>query len=358
MASALVDKVRTIAVLRPSAVGDFVFSLPALHALRHTYPAARILYLGKQWHADFLRGRPGPVDEVLVLPPCPGVGAPLDTDPAEARRFSAMLREGRLGGRLDIALQFYGGGRYSNPFILGLGARVSAGMKASDAAPLDRWISYGPLQNRRLQLLEAAALVGADSVRLQRELETTGHDRREAAAVVAPDPARPLVLIHPAASDPRRHWPAQRFAAVADRLARAGATIAVNATAAEAPIARAVIERMRHPALDLSGALSLSGLCGLLERCALVVSNDSGPLHLALALGVRCVGIYWLHNLYESGPLTQDRHRAALSIRVHCPVCGAENLRSRCEHNASFVDDVREEEVEALAMELFDARRR
>ena len=51
--------VRSIVALRPNAVGDFMFALPALHALRHTYPQARITLLGKQWHADFLRELPG-----------------------------------------------------------------------------------------------------------------------------------------------------------------------------------------------------------------------------------------------------------------------------------------------------------
>lgn len=110
---------------------------------------------------------------------------------------------------------------------------------------------------------------------------------------------------------------------------------------------------MRHRVLDLSGKLSLSGLCGVLERAALMISNDSGPLHLALAIGTPAVGIYWLNNLIESGPLRQDWHRAALSARTHCPVCDKENLNMRCAHEVSFVDDVRFEEVHMLAMELY-----
>ena len=351
---ALVEDVRNIAVLRPNAVGDFVFALPALHALTRAYPDARLIYIGRQWHADFLRDRPGPVDEVRMLPPCPGIGAPSDADPSAARDFAETMR----CERLDIAIQLYGGGRHSNAFVRDFGARVSAGMKAADAPPLDRWVAYAGLQNRRLQMLEVAALLGADQLRLGRELEPSARDRREAEQVLAADEQRPLVMIHPAASDPRRHWPAQRFAAVADRLAAAGALIAVNATAAEAPVARAVIEQMRYPAIDLSGALSLSGLCGLLARCTLLVSNDSGPLHLALALGVHCGGSYWLYNLVESGPLLQDRHRAALSIRVHCPVCGAENLQTRCPHDDSFIDDVSTGQVLALALELYEQARR
>jgi ADP-heptose:LPS heptosyltransferase len=350
-----VDGVRRIAVFRPSAVGDFIFALPALHALRRTYPESKIVYLGKPWHAEFLRGRPGPVDAVALVPPCPGIGAPPGIDPGPMQAFVDAMR----AQTFDLAIQMYGGGGHANPLVRRFGARLTLGMKAADAEPLDRWVSYAPLQNRRLQLLEVAALVGAQGTLGGNELQVIERDRREAACAVPETLHAPLVVLQPGASDARRHWPAPRFAAVADRLAQAGAVIAVNATADEAPVAQAVIAAMRYPAIDLSGRLSLSGLCGLFERTALLVSNDTGPLHLALAVGTPAVGIYWRNNLFESAPLLQDRHRAALSTRVDCPVCGAENLVTRCEHDVSFVDDVTLDEVITLALDLFlDQRRR
>lgn len=349
-----VEHVRKIAVFRPSAVGDFIFALPALHALRRAYPEARIVYLGKAWHADFLRDRPGPVDAVAVVPPCPGIGAPLDIDPGPMHAFIDAMR----AEAFDLVFQMYGGGGHANPLVRRFGARLALGMKAPDAEPLDRWISFAPLQNRRLQLLEVAMLAGAQGSLDGEFLQVTESDRHQATQAVPETLHAPLVVLQPGASDARRHWPAPRFAAVADRLARAGAVIAVNATANEAPVAHAVIAAMRYPAIDLGGRLSLSGLCGLFERTALMVSNDTGPLHLALAVGTPAVGIYWRNNLFESAPLQQDRHRAALSTRVHCPVCGAENLVTRCEHDASFVDDVNPDEVSALALELLSDQRR
>jgi ADP-heptose:LPS heptosyltransferase len=175
--------------------------------------------------------------------------------------------------------------------------------------------------------------------------------------VLPGEPGERLALLQPGSSDPRRRWPAERFAFVGDALARAGARVAVNGSAAEAPLVRAVLGAMRAPAADLAGRLSLSGLCGLLERAALVVSNDTGPLHLALAIGTPAVGIFWLTNLIEGTPLRQGLLRAALSVRVHCPVCGAENLRTRCPHDASFVADVAALEVTSMATSLLHAGR-
>ena len=351
----LLPGVRKIAVLRPNAVGDFVFALPCLHALRSAYPDARIVYIGRQWHAGFLAGRPGPVDEVMVLPPCPGVGAPpgAETDPRPGQRFIRAMRDAAF----DLVLQVYGGGQYSNPFVMQFGARLTVGMKAPDAAPLDRWVAYGELQNRRLQMLEVAALAGAATVRIGRELHVTDTDRREAAKVRDASGEKPLVLLQPGASDLRRRWPAERFAAVGDAFAREGALVAVNGSVEESGIVGEVLERMRHPAINLSGQLSLSGLCGLLERTTLVVSNDTGPLHLALAIGTPAVGIYWLTNVLESAPLRQDAHRAAMSLRLHCPVCGEENLKTRCPHDVSFLDGVSVDDTLDLAMSLYREKR-
>ncbi|MGN6390518.1 MAG: glycosyltransferase family 9 protein, partial [Burkholderiaceae bacterium] len=247
-ASALLPDVRHIAVLRPNAVGDFVFALPCLHALKAAYPEARITYLGKPWHADFLAGRPGPVDEVVVVPPCPGVGAPPDAPPSDAaRRFLDAMRDARF----DLALQVYGGGGHSNPLVRQFGARTTIGLRAHDAPPLDRSVRYSELQNRRLQLLEVAALAGADRLPLGQELYVTERDRTEAKREVPETSGRPLVVIQPGATDARRRWPAERFAAVADALAQRGAAVAVNGTQEEGSVVRAVLERMREPAIDL-----------------------------------------------------------------------------------------------------------
>ena len=347
-----IPNVRSIVAVRPNAIGDFMFALPALHALRKTYPKAKIVLLGKQWHADFLNNRPGPWDEVIVMPPAPGVGAPPDArlDPEPGRKFVAAMREANF----DIAIQMYGGGRYSNAYTKSLGAKLSIGLKTPEAQPLDRWLPYGDIHNRRLELLQVAALVGAAPVLMDREIAVTENDHREAARLIPPQQGERIVVMHPGASDVRRHWPAERFAAVGDMLVAKGATIVISATESERHLAQTIVSQMRYPAIDLTNRLSLSGLCGLLDRATMMVSNDTGPLHMALAIGTPTVGIFWLTNLFESGPLRQHLLRPALSVQANCPVCGVSNLKYRCEHDVCFVDDVSVEKVAGMANELFD----
>ena len=349
--------VRKIAVLRANQIGDFLFTLPALAALRAAYPGAEIVLLGRAWHAAFLAGRPGPVDRVVVVPPARGVSAPPDgaEDPEELARFFAAMREERF----DLALQFQGGGRHSNPFTLRLGARLTAGLKTPDAAPLDRWVPYVYFQHEVVRYLEVAALVGATAAGLEPRVSVTDRDLAESYDAV-PEDARPLVALHPGATDARRWWPAERFAAVGDALAAAGdgaARVVVLGVEEERPLVEAVLGAMGTEAEDLCGRLSLGGLAGLLSRCRLVVANDSGPLHLATAVGAATVGVYWCFNLVNCAPLTRARHRPFVSWRLTCPVCGVDCTRGMCEHRASFVADVPAGEVVEAALELFGVRR-
>lgn len=348
-----VDDVGSIAVLRANAVGDFVVTLPALEALRLAYPDAHICLLGRAWHAEFLRERPSPVDEVVVIPPVPGIGSPPGTqgdDRALGRFFRAMQERA-----FDVALQLHGGGRYSNPFVRRLGARLTAGFHTPGSEPLDRMLPYRDLYPEVLRLLEGVALIGAHGRTVEPRLVVTARDRAEADAAVPPG-AGPLVVLQPGATDPRRCWSARHFARVADHFAALGACVAINGAEGEAQAVHAVIDAMRHreQAIDLAGRLSLGGLLGLLERARLVVSNDTGPMHMARALDVPTVAIYWIGNLIGHGPTSSARHAVAASWRLDCPTCGRNCIGVDCGHDASFVDDVTPEEVIALAQPLYE----
>ena len=345
------DGIKKIAVLRANALGDFIFALPALDAIRHVYLDAEITLLGKQWHVDFLQERPGPIDRVVPVPYYQGVneaGNQHENLEEQNRFFSEMQAE-----HYDLALQMHGGGRNSNPFILRLGARFTAGMKTADAPALDRWIPYVYWQHEALRLLEVAGLVGARPVDLESRLSVTQRDIQESCAAL-PEESPPLAVIHPGASDPRRRWPAERFAVVGDALVQSGCRVAIVGIAEEHTIAREVITGMHQPAIDLCGALSLHALTGIISRARLVVANDSGPRHLAEAVGTPTVGIYWCGNLINAGSLYRSYHRPHLSWRLDCPICGKNTIHDRCEHNPSFVDDVQVDEVIASALDLLE----
>ncbi|NSX02863.1 glycosyltransferase family 9 protein [Cupriavidus gilardii] len=362
-ARAIVPDVRRIAVLRANAVGDYVLTLPALEALKAAYPQATLTLLGKRWHAEFLDGRPGPVDEVVCLPAVPGVTAPPDTaEPAaeegDALRdfFTQMQRR-----RFDLAVQLHGGGQYSNPLVSALGARVTAGFRAPGASALDRNFPYLPpdidLHPRALLLNECVGLVGAraSAIEPRLSLRARDHDELAPAQAAVADLTRPLVVLQPGATDARRRWHADGFAAVGDALAAQGALVAINGDPSEAQLVHRVAAAMRHRPLALPGTLSLGALAALLARACLVVSNDTGPAHLARALDVPTVTLYWIGNLPSYGPLSARWHRVAVSYRVHCPVCGARAIDGHCGHTASFLDELGADAVIGLALQAYRA---
>lgn len=374
-------------MLRANALGDFIFALPALDSLRAAYPDAEIVLLGAPWHARFLAGRPGPVDRVMVVPPLPGIrtvergepgepGAPGEQGkPAEQAEPGGPKGPGKLdevtqsrhefvaaarAQRFDIALQVHGGGRNSNPLVSELAAELTAGLRSDDAPPLDRWVRYTYYQPEVFRYLEVVGLVGAPPVTYQPRLALTRADQARLRAVLAP-PSRPRVALHPGATDPRRRWPADRFAAVADALADAGAEVLVTGTSAESAAVDGVLAAMRNPATALVDAVDLGGLAALYAECALVVSNDTGPVHLAEAVGAATVGIYWVGNFINGAPTDRARHRPLISWTLHCPACGRDCTRdiypargggSGCAHTASFVTDIPVAEVRDAALEL------
>jgi ADP-heptose:LPS heptosyltransferase len=329
-------------VLRANAIGDFIFSLPALAALKAAYRDAELVLLARRWHAEFLEGRPSPIDRVVALPPIAGLSAPPDADeqPAVTQQTLDALR----AERFDVGIQLHGGGKASNPFLARIGARVTVGMRAFDAAPLDRWVRYVYLQHEIMRYLEVVALVGAAPVTLEPEVCVTAQDLEESRSVV-PD-AVPFVVLHPGATDPRRRWSMERFARLGDRLVAAGLTVVLTGDASERMIVRHVLSAMDRPAIDATGRLSLGGLAGLLARARVVVGNDTGPLHLARAVGAPSVTIYWVANLVNGAPITRHRHRGIGAWQLDCPVCGVTNVAVRCPHDPSFVDAVTYEEVE------------
>jgi ADP-heptose:LPS heptosyltransferase len=341
-AGGLVPDVRRIAVLRANALGDFVLTLPALEALRAAYPDAEITLLTATWHRDLLDGRPGPWNRVVVLPPYPGLGSQIleDGDDAEELRHR-FFHEQRAHG-YDLAVQLHGGGLSSNPLVSALGARVTVGARDQDAAALDRWIRYRPYQHEVVRWLEVVGLTGAAPVALEPRLVITDADR--AAAIQLDDSlggATDFVVMHLGANDPRRRWPVERFAEVADVLSARDLRVVVIGTGEDdAKAASALIGASSASVVNLVDRAPLSATLGVLEGARLLVGNDSGPRHLAEAAGIPTVAVYWVGNLLNVGPLTRDRHRVHVSFRTSCPVCGQPQTNQRCEHDVSFVDDV------------------
>ncbi len=342
------SSIERIAVLRGGGLGDLMFALPALDALAAAYPDATITLLGNASHRAVLADRPGPVDEVVLLPHAQGV-RPGPEDPAALESFFAEMRRRRF----DLAVQVHGGGRHSNPFLLRLGARHTVGTRTEDAESLERSLTYRYYQHEMLRALEVVGLAGAPAQRLDPRLEVTVEERR-AALALRDESARALLTIHPGATDPRRRWPADRFAEVAARAVAEGWQVLVVGDDEDVDAAGRIVGLVEPQAgksrpgtriSSLAGRLSLPELLGVLAVSDVMLGNDSGPRHLATAVGTPTVGLFWVGNHINAGPFGRGRHRSHLSWVTRCPECGVDVTQvgwtaERCEHDPSFITGI------------------
>ncbi|EMY32684.1 glycosyl transferase family protein, partial [Arthrobacter crystallopoietes BAB-32] len=351
------DDVRKIAVLRGGGLGDMMFAVPAIESLAAAYPEAEITLLGTDAHAALFGGRPGPVHRVEPLPYAHGV-RPGPEDPQAVEDFLRRMR----AEEFDLAVQLHGGGRFSNPFLLRLGARHTVGTRTEDAAALERTIPYLYYQHEVLRALEVVGLAGAAPAALQPQLAPLPDEEELAAAWL--DPGRPsLVTIHPGATDPRRRWPASSFAHVAAKAAADGCQVLVVGDELDVPLAEEVVALARGSANDggsirsVAGCLTLGELSAVLRASDVMLGNDSGPRHLAQAVGTPTVGIYWAGNMIMAGALGRTLHRVHMAWMTNCPECGADLTQvgwtaERCSHDFPLTEQVRAEDVYADLAQL------
>jgi ADP-heptose:LPS heptosyltransferase len=343
--------IHKIAVLRATALGDFIASTPALKSLRAAYPNAEIVYLGTPLHKALFHARSSPIDRVIVVPICYGIREPAPynnevcvSDSELDEFFSQMQQE-----EFDLAIQMHGGGRNSNPFLRRLGAKHCVGMATPDAPKLERWMPYIFLQNEFFRLLELAELAGGRADGYLPEFPVIAQDYKVVQQEL-PELKKSYVVLHTGASDPRRRWQAEHFAEVADALYQKDYQIVLTGLDYERKAINQVKHTMTYPVIDACSRLSIHGLIGLLANAALVISNDTGPMHLASAMGTPTIAIFWGLNYPKWSHPHRQTHRPLVSWISECPLCGLDIARevpeeTACSHLVSFVSKVRVDEV-------------
>ena len=166
-------------------------------------------------------------------------------------------------------------------------------------------------------------------------------------------PSDSLVAIHPSASCISKRWMPERFAQVADRLiSEHGARVCLVAGAADARYANDVAGAMRQPAVNFAGTLSVGELAALLHRCRLLISNDSGPVHVAAAVGTPVVDIFGRNQRGLSplrwGPLGEGH--VILHKEVGCVTC----LAHECDIGFLCLTELTAEEVYQAAVSVLE----
>ena len=336
---------RRIAVFRALQLGDLLVSVPALRALKHGLPGARLTLIGLPWAATFVARFAHLLDDFLEFPGHPA----LPERACDLARWPEFLRRAQAA-RFDMAVQLHGSGGTVNALLGLLGARATAGFHEPDGDGADQpgflpWPAADHEIHKCLRLTRHLGLPPAGE-HLEFPLHAADHAALHAALRVASDNVasdnspgagggisratgdgalpRPYAVVHAGAQLASRRWPAGRFAQVADWLATRGLRVVLTGTVGEAPLTRAVCAGLgasaRERTLDLTGRTDLGALAALIDGARLVVCNDTGVSHLAAALGTPSVVVASGSDPGRWAPLDHGRHRV-LAHWTDCRPC-------------------------------------
>lgn len=295
---------RTIAVLRALDLGDMLCAVPAFRALRLGYPEARITLVGLPWAEAFAARYRHLLDDFVEFPGHPRLPE-RPVDPRAAETFLSQMR----ARRFDLAVQLHGSGEVTNGIVAQWGACAIAGL-SHEPLPPGAFATWRGHLNEVEQLLRVADALGLPRQGLGLEFPSRAEDlsELEQVRVTHPQLAHPYAVVHPGAKWPSRRWAPARFAEVAHGLGSAGLPVVLTGVASEASLTREVARLSCVPTVDLAGRTTLGGFAAVLRRAAVVVTNDTGASHLAVAVDTPSVVVSSGSDVIRWAPLDQYRH--------------------------------------------------
>ncbi len=341
-------QIRRILVRQVNWVGDAVLTLPALEALDRRFPQAEISLLAKPWVLELFAEHPA-VNRIIEYRPEDEhrgiLGRWRLARDLSKERFSLAVM---FPNSLDAALI---------PWLAGIPLRVGY--------PTDgrRWLLSHPIPGRSVRVgqhqveryLGIVRALGADGTPLLRlpvseEAQARGGQLLRGHGI---GPADLIVAVNPGSVyGSAKRWPPERFAAMADALAdRRRARILLIGSERERPVLEEVAGGMRRPAVNLGGRTDLVSLVGLLARAGLLVSNDTGAMHIAAAAGTPVLAVFGPTDVEATGPL--GPHSRIVREPVPCSPC----LLRECPIDHRCMTGVSVEQVLHAASELLDGPR-
>jgi len=302
--------IRRLLVVMPSWVGDAVMATPSLRVLRELLPGAFIAGLLRPGIDDLLRGTSF-FDEIHVARSAGVMGPKRVASQLRPRQYDTALL---LTGSFSTALitRIAGIPRRVGYDRDGRGLLLTDGLqplRRRDVEPYSRSSTdpsgWAPVAACDYYYALTRYLLASHNLRAYSmgplELATGSADERAADALleragVAPGDRQRMILLNPGGNKDEKRWPAERFAALADHLiTHQRATILINGSPKEAELARSIVERIEQRGRVVSLpelGMDLSLLKTLVKRCKLMVTNDTGPRHIAAAFGVPVVTLF------------------------------------------------------------------
>jgi len=286
---------KKILIRGPNWVGDSVLAIPAMKAVRARFPDSEITLLVRPWVAGVFKTAPF-IDHLWSEPRPAGIG--------EWMRITNSIRKKRF----DLALLFPNS--FESAVMMFLGGIPHRIGYATDGRSWLLTKSLKPASGKRHQVhyyLDLAGALSAEVTQPSISIEANDEEKAQAARLLASEGIahgrRYLVLNPGAAYGSAKRWNEEGFADAGDTLAtEMDLDVAIVGSEKERSIGESIQKRMRRQVAVLSGRTSLETLIGVISGSSLVLTNDSGPMHVAAALGIPTVAIFGPTDDVVTGP--------------------------------------------------------
>jgi len=334
--------VRRILLMTTTAIGDTLFSTPAIRAMKETYPDKEVQVLCHQRNALLLRENPH-IDRLFLYR-------------GKARGLRSLVRRLREQ-HFDLVVILHSNDPEAVPLAWSTRAPYLIGSGTSRfVAFLSRGIVCRDENRhaieRRLDLVRAA---GADTADRRMDFFLPDGWEPKVQGIIDNffgNGFQPLIGLHPTGSGNYKWWPAEYFVDLGNRLFdRYGCRFILFSSKSETPAARAIASRLKAPVLTTEGRFDLALTGGLIRSCSLFIANDSGPLHMALALRVPTLALIGADSPLRIGPYQAGNSVSLYKKEEVCdlPRC----LNEKCGDNRCL-KQIRPEEVLQVIGEQFE----
>ena len=333
-----------ILIIKLSAIGDVVQTLPALEAIKRTYPDSEITWVVEEAAAGILEGHPL-IDRLLI---------------SRRRAWLRMLKNPLTAGkgtggifrfikglrsvRYDIAIDFQG--LLKSGMLIGLSraGRKIGFDRTRELSYLflnERLPAYDIEKHALERYLDVARYLGAKepspvcTLPIEREVSAIRKKKELLAAK-----GRPLVVVNPVARWETKLWPERNFAELADRLVKEkNAVVIFTGSPDDRAVNDRIISMMREKAVNWAGETTLKELAALASLSDLFITTDTGPMHLAAAARAKVLALFGPTAPWRTGPYGPSH--VVVRTGIGCSPC----FRKRCKENVDCMKGITVDEV-------------
>jgi heptosyltransferase-1 len=304
-----------ILLIKLSSLGDVIHALPTLEAVRSLYPKGHITWLVENTFAPVLAGHPA-LDEVWPVPR-PRLGSVRFLHNInEMIQVAHRLREEPF----DLVIDLQGLLKSAFWVALARGERklgYDRTREFSYLALTERLTPFDPEAHAVRRYLNVARHLGAAATPPRFRF---GLDLPEDVSHLVPETGQPLAVLHPGARWPTKLWPEASWARLAAWLASdKGFQVVITGSPGDLDLTAEIVSQAEVPLLNLAGRTSLAALAALLQKARLAVTTDTGPMHLAAALGTPVVALFGPTAPWRTGPFGAGNE--VVQLGLPCSPC-------------------------------------